>query len=212
MPPLGSQPRVIEVQPADERADVESGSYWIQPPTCARYQASVWHLSFVDNGSENAWAVCILQCQHATSQCVHHAESSCRDRFITRLKVRHDVFSKLFDDGIHGLQSIVVKLVGGHDLFRFRLQLCSVKGFHGIECEFLLVFNGSLSMDKRSQQSNGRFGPLLICTLIGVAGSCALPGISVRSMAVEIMYYCSPVALGMVVGLVIDLFRKPLRK
>src|SRR5688572_12503077 len=71
MPPLRRKPGVVEIQPADEGADVERGSHGIENEVCTRHARAVWHDGPWHNRAKQFCACGIFQREQTAAQRIH---------------------------------------------------------------------------------------------------------------------------------------------
>jgi hypothetical protein len=100
MPPLGGEPGVIEIQPADERADIERCRYGIEDVFGSRHPDAVWHDGSGHERSEQFSAGGIFQREQAAAQCIKQAIARGIEHFFAGRIVIADVIGDLAEQGI----------------------------------------------------------------------------------------------------------------
>ncbi len=75
MAPLRGEPRIVEVEPADHRPDVESGLHRVQFERCARHTRATRHYRARHDRSQQPGACRVLERLKAACQRVHQAKA-----------------------------------------------------------------------------------------------------------------------------------------
>src|SRR5688500_19056127 len=102
MPPLGGQPCVVEIKPADHRADIESRLYRVELEPGARNFCSIRHRSARNDRTQKFGAGWISERFHCTAQGVYQAVA-CRVVSEIALNVPMDNVIGNIDQNLIGL-------------------------------------------------------------------------------------------------------------
>ena len=77
MAPLGSQPGIVEVKPANHGADIECRLHWIKLVVCARHPRAIGNHSSGNDGAEQFGARRIFESFQPAAQRIDEAITRC---------------------------------------------------------------------------------------------------------------------------------------
>src|SRR5476651_1293878 len=80
MPPLGGEPSVVVIQPANDATDVPGRLDRVQPKACTRHTRPERHHRTFDNRPQVLGAFREAQCQQAAAQSIYQAVACCVQR------------------------------------------------------------------------------------------------------------------------------------
>src|SRR6266436_4930665 len=102
MAPLGGEPGVVEIEPADKGADIESGRDWIEFKFCAGHATAIGNYRPGHNGSKKLSAGGIMERQQSAAQAVHQTVAGGIESFATVDSFCFDVLGDFLKEGIKG--------------------------------------------------------------------------------------------------------------